>query len=493
MSALSAALEDEEEFSKTTTPEINTIINAPTVFAPAKSPPQFEVRIPISYESDKTPYVPIKRPIDKSGPIWQIVEKFIELWTGLPEQGSAEWKKAKETGFGGSELSTLFHIYPFQTFDEAMQVKAKNKAPKELDMSFMLWGNFTEQIHRDLIAGIFNTDIYVTGSIPYKRPGFKYSPDGIGVVRLLDLIRVFGQDNIKLTTPEVIVLFEFKSLTRRSSEGEIPTYYFPQVQAGMSVIPICQITIYSELRMRRCRLFDHNLNSTGYTTGFQTRYVYYGPPIIIGCSYVYATLSARKKIIAISKALDEQELDKLLSDEKSEAALAGENEFTRKTRREQEIFATLTEEDVDNSIIDIGAWRDQDFFRVIEEWRDDNKHAELEILNHFGPKIDVPKDFGNKKLIAIIPWKVFELFVQPIYPIANFLEICWPLVQESIDTLKRCQTIKVGGQASDNRTMQSVEDVCYERAKIINQANNKTKQQAKEIMQKINMVVKSHR
>ena len=105
------------------------------------------------------------------------LNEFLEENKYLPTQGSQEWLNSRSETIGGSEISTILNINKYQTIKQLIEQKTnisffKKAAP--------LWfGNIFEYILQQYTEILYDTKIYETGSIPYKKSKLiKYSPDG---------------------------------------------------------------------------------------------------------------------------------------------------------------------------------------------------------------------------------------------------------------------------------------------------------------------------
>lgn len=164
-------------------------------------------------------------------------------------QHSPEWYNIRATTIGGSEIGTLIKKNPFASVQSLISDKiglssfTGNIATR--------WGSMMEDRTREwsqiVLAMPFS--VVETGSVegPIKRQ--RYSPDGLGVVRLLN------SDN-KYTW--YYILFEYKSPLRAVPNGRIAPQYIPQVQTGLMSLPIADCGIYVANMYRKCKLEDLN-------------------------------------------------------------------------------------------------------------------------------------------------------------------------------------------------------------------------------------------
>ena len=197
------------------------------------------------------------------------LNEFLEQNKYLPIQGSEEWLKSRTETIGGSEISTILNINKYQTIKQLIEQKTgistfKKAAP--------LWfGNLFEYILQQYTEIFFNTKIYETGSIPYKKSKLiKYSPDGLAIIKTNKLTNIFKENDLhnkifnkskfqndEIEKKEIIILFEFKNpFMRVIKPNEIPIYYINQPKLGMEVIDMCEASIFIESIFRFCSYSD---------------------------------------------------------------------------------------------------------------------------------------------------------------------------------------------------------------------------------------------
>lgn len=188
-----------------------------------------------------------------------IVEKktmllqYIGSLAKAPAQKSKEWYAIKATTIGGSEVATVLGLNPYRT-RTALIAEKLNMCRKFYGNLYTRWGNLFEHITKNYTEVVFGIDeIHETGSIPGVIERQRYSPDGLGIVRLL-----CADD----TYDYFVVLFEFKSPFSSIPNNTIPSHYMPQVQTGLLSIPIADIGIFVNNCYRKCALQDLTFNDT---------------------------------------------------------------------------------------------------------------------------------------------------------------------------------------------------------------------------------------
>lgn len=177
----------------------------------------------------------------------KVVNDFINSAAGAPAQKSREWYAIKAKTIGGSEVATVLGMNPYSTVKKLIADKVGIKEFAFNGNTACRWGNMFESVTRDFTQTVLSLDecIQETGSIPGVVDRQRYSPDGVGVVKLLD-----ADDK----PAYYIVLFEFKSPARSIPDGKIPKHYLPQVKTGLLSIDICDTAIFVNNCYRKCAL-----------------------------------------------------------------------------------------------------------------------------------------------------------------------------------------------------------------------------------------------
>lgn len=189
------------------------------------------------------------------GKLQKTINKFLASVGDAPAQKSAEWYSMKAKTIGGSEVATVLGLNPFKGVKSLIAEKIGIAEHKFSGNIATRWGTIFEQVTRDWTQLVLNMDecIQETGSLPGVINGQRYSPDGLGVVGLLN-------ENDELEY--YIVLFEFKSPFRSLPDGKIPKYYRPQIQTGMLTIPMVELSIFVNNCYRKCQLKDIGFSMT---------------------------------------------------------------------------------------------------------------------------------------------------------------------------------------------------------------------------------------
>ncbi len=191
-----------------------------------------------------------------------IVDVFVESKGAAPAQKTAEWYSIRATTIGGSEVATVLNVNPFKTRRSLIADKAGISDTIFTGNIATRWGNLFEPLTREWAVRVLLMDdtIKETGSVEGVIDRQRYSPDGLGVVQLVD-------DNDLLN--DYIVLFEFKAPYRSLPDGKISKHYIPQVQTGLLSIPICELAIFINNCYRKCSLAQIGFSDV-YDTNFHS-------------------------------------------------------------------------------------------------------------------------------------------------------------------------------------------------------------------------------
>jgi hypothetical protein len=228
-----------------------------------------------------------------------LICRFVQGFMHLPLQRSSEWLAEKSKGVGGSELAIVDGCNPYQKIPDMVLGKIGLK-PFE-SQAACNWGTLfedvvTRYIEIDLDTTVRGTDIWI--------PGFKrhhVSPDGIcrvtcelrqnrytnEYVTVLKSKQPHGvneiiyEDTDVLATCDMASLVEFKCPYRRKPTGIIPKYYVPQILAGLVVAPMTTRGLFVDAAFRKTSIetltFDRR-----YDSKYHVEQNNWGQPLALG-------------------------------------------------------------------------------------------------------------------------------------------------------------------------------------------------------------------
>jgi len=194
----------------------------------------------------------------------QLLNDFVALYGGM-KQRDASWYESMATTVGGSEIAALLGMNPYSSFYKVVQSKItlmSGQSDFEGGVACW-WGSLFEDVvaqvvEVDLGAPVCGDDICIR-----DLPGHRNSPDGYVVVKLYN--GVDGRDHIWTTnraehiiSRSEIALLEFKCPLSRKPTGTIPRQYKPQVWSGLMVSPIARSGLFVDSVYRKCALADLN-------------------------------------------------------------------------------------------------------------------------------------------------------------------------------------------------------------------------------------------
>jgi hypothetical protein len=186
-------------------------------------------------------------------------------------QRSKEWYNMRKTTIGGSEISTILGLNPFNNKKKLIADKIGLSKFEGNDAT--RWGLLFEDITKQWTEKclLMPNRIVEIGNVEGINKRQRYSPDGVGVVKLNTEIEI---DNELIENEEFfIVLFEFKSPFKSIPDNKIPKYYLPQVLTGLLNINITEIGIFVNNSYRKCSI--NNINNDNYNKIFYNNKYYY--------------------------------------------------------------------------------------------------------------------------------------------------------------------------------------------------------------------------
>lgn len=165
--------------------------------------------------------------------------------------------------------------------------------------------------------------MYETGSLEGAVPHQRYSPDGLGIVKIKCEAKY--DDEMIETEEYCIVLFEYKSPYSSIPHGIIPKHYLPQVKTGLCSIPIADFAIFINNMYRKCSMDNLNI-SLEYDTDFHSRDKKFIAEDILalGVNIFYQTKEQQNRFTELYGGLPDPvdlELEPVDSDEDSDDAL----------------------------------------------------------------------------------------------------------------------------------------------------------------------------
>ena len=175
------------------------------------------------------------------------------------KQRSNEWYTIRKTTIGGSEMATVLGKNPFKKIKDL--IAEKIGISKFEGNVATRWGVLFEDITKQWAEKclLMKYKIIEIGNVEGINKRQRYSPDGLGVVKLSSELKL--DDEAIMHEEYNIILFEFKSPLKSIPDSKIPTYYLPQILTGLLNIKICDYGIFINNVYRKCSINDINLIS----------------------------------------------------------------------------------------------------------------------------------------------------------------------------------------------------------------------------------------
>jgi hypothetical protein len=175
------------------------------------------------------------------------------------KQRSNEWYTIRKTTIGGSEMATVLGKNPFKKIKDL--ISEKIGISKFEGNVATRWGVLFEDVTKQWAEKclLMKYKIIEIGNVEGINKRQRYSPDGLGVVKLSSELKL--DDEAIIHEEYNIILFEFKSPLKSIPDSKIPTYYLPQILTGLLNIKICDYGIFINNVYRKCSINDINLIS----------------------------------------------------------------------------------------------------------------------------------------------------------------------------------------------------------------------------------------
>jgi len=221
-----------------------------------------------------------------------------------PIQGSQEWLDFRRNGVGGSEVASLLKMGGWSNPKKIAEDKT-GLTRNKFGFNFIAcnWGTVMENVTIQITELLLNTTVHEINILKGEIIGQLYSPDGIGIVKLIcDKQGQHPRIKYKSNTEYFYTLFEFKAPFSALLTGSIPKHYVPQVQDGLSVIKDADNAIFISAQYRICSLSEMKVDDV-----YNNRFHYFDKkknkgkgwlpsphPIAIGLIVVYQSMADKK-------------------------------------------------------------------------------------------------------------------------------------------------------------------------------------------------------
>ena len=389
----------------------------------------------------------------------KLLNDFIEEHKNLPEQGTSEWLDGRIYRIGGSEISTILGKNKYQTKEDLVKSHVGLKPFTGFFATF--WGSILEEALRDHINKIYKCNIIETGSIPHKiHKTIAYSPDGIAIVETEYVKHILDETMIDHSHDHSIILFEFKCPYSRVPTGDVPEHYIDQPRLGMEVIDICESSIFIEA-VYKLSSFNNLIYNNLYNISYhKDKEILINNPINYGILVLY--YNNKESNINNTK---EVSLDDLIGEDLNESNLIDEIEFEinrlkydiKCKIKDKEVYdlSSIQTPYIINKILAGCACKERKCFQVDYELqytynqenfnkdkyitKFNNKSLINNLTNNINKKINELNN-KDKNVFGILPYKLFNLYINPIKKEKNMLnEVVINNINMIVDIIKLCK------------------------------------------------------
>jgi hypothetical protein len=361
----------------------------------------------------------------------KLLNDFLNKHKNLPSQGTQEWLDGRTYRIGGSEIATILGKNKYQTKKDL--VKSHVGLKPFLSFYMVHWGSLLEDALRDHINKIYKCDIIETGSIPHKEHNtIAYSPDGIAVVDTKHVAHLL--DDTVVLHEHSIILFEFKCPYSRVPTGDVPEHYIDQPRLGMEVIDICDSAIFIEA-VYKLASYDNLIYNNIYNMGYhKDKELLTNNPINYGVLVLYYDTihnkDENKEITLedlIGNDLDENNLIEEIENEICKLKYDIEIKINDKKIYD---LSKIKNGYIINKILAGCACKERKCFKIDYELQYTYNEKNFNITNKYVNKFNNKSLLGNltnnldkklnelnndnKKVFGILPYKLFNLFINPV-------------------------------------------------------------------------------
>lgn len=342
------------------------------------------------------------------------LDDYVAGWAHMPRQKTRAWEEFKLTTIGGSQMSTILGLNPYETMRTLVAGKVGLSNRRFSSTLKTQWGNLFEPLIRQYIEHTLDTRIVGDDLLISTEDCISYSPDGLGVVmrEVKTAVEIDGKTVENTTLAPTCVLFEFKCPFNRIPDGRVPKYYLPQVKTGLDIIDVADSGLYAEAVFRRCSWQDLNDTLT-YDRSLVPKNS--GRNVL---AYGFIGFYSNSEHWIGDWEMELRELEHMLAEEGFES-----NDTNDLGVCEPKTFERLMKM-FDRKIIN--TW----YSDVVYANSPDNTSEELdEYVTHVQP--------GNY-IWGILPWKLFRVDIHYIEKTPGYLDAIRPKVRDVIGLVKRC-------------------------------------------------------
>jgi len=357
-----------------------------------------------------------------------LIDNFIKIYNNDIKQRDANWFKLMGTTVGGSEVAAIMGLSPYSSFYKVVESKIEickgNKPWNSIESLSCWWGTLFEDVITKYVEIDLGNVIKGTSICIQKYEGHRNSPDGYIVANFYrkdNKYHLWTSDlSYEIIELTMILLLEFKCPITRRVTGDIPKYYKPQVLSGLAVSPLAHKGLFVDATFRKCSI-EQLGNTPDYDINFHKKIGKDLNPIAWGAITIHIQQS---KDLSIIKNIYE------------------------------ECFGIDYINGEENDIIDLGDVSYNIFNDIIALVNDKQLITTTSTVcfaDGRGDKniLDL-RQRSNCFIVAVLPWKLFDVSYVPVDREPNFLENIYPLIQKVHELVKEsmidseiCEKLKI--------------------------------------------------
>lgn len=356
-----------------------------------------------------------------------LIDEFIKTYNNDIKQRDNNWYKLMGTTVGGSEVAALMGLSPYSSFYKVVESKieiCKGNLSNSINTLACWWGTVFEDVIAKYVETDLGNEVKGTSICIQKYEGHRNSPDGYIVAKFYkkdDKYHIWTTDKpIDIIELSMILLLEFKCPITRKVTGDIPKYYKPQVLSGLAVSPIAHKGLFIDAIFRKCSI-DQLGNNSEYDMVFHKKIGKELYPIAWGAITIHIQQS--KDITKIKDIYEE-------------------------------CFDLEYDASSSNDVIDLGEVSYSIFNDIMSLINDKTLITTQSTVCFADGRGSIEpldlKQRPNCYIVAVLPWKLFDISYVPVDREPNFLENIYPVIQkvhalvkESLTDGEVCEKLKI--------------------------------------------------
>lgn len=373
-----------------------------------------------------------------------VLLNFVACHVGTSQRGS-EWYNAMKTTIGGSEIAGILGLDPYKSFIGTVKQKMEliNGTYCWKGGVNCWWGTLLEDVicryvEIDMGARVHGDNICIQ---LYK--GHRNSPDGYIVAKYYrrgGKVHIYTTDQTDVREDELfeqISLLEFKCPISRFPTGVVPKQYKPQLLSGLAVSPVASLGIFVDSVFRKCSVDQMLMRDGPYDMDFHKKDAIgqFNHPVAWGMIGIYApVMGAPNRVCFGWKGDTWAKGDPVRDDATADAASVAHAMVYAHigcNPHDDVIDAGLISP---NAFSNIMSMIDTKQFPVhrLDPCFHDGRGSQLHTAYDVHVALDDLRARAPEyhRLLAVFPFKMFEVIYDPVHHEGNFVNDVLPIIDE---------------------------------------------------------------